>query len=92
MKNTPQRINTKSHLLHFGILILLVIIGTVAIRQSAHQPLKQMAASWLLSLGYISWGIWHHSRHGTLYWHVVIEYILLGVLALALTTSILMSS
>lgn len=76
---------------HFLMLMILVAIGVIAVTKTTHQPMKQIAATGFLAIGYISWGIWHHARQGTLYLHIIVEYVLLAILALAVTVSLISS-
>lgn len=53
------------------------------------QHMKQFIVSALFILYYILWGIIHHTRDQTLHLKVVLEYILIGGLALILLQMLL---
>jgi hypothetical protein len=51
---------------------------------------KQLVVSFLFITYYILWGIIHHARDQSLHLKVVLEYILIGALAMLLLRSLLM--
>lgn len=87
-----MRHTKKSQTLDFSILGLILTSGLVGYITFSHQPTFQIMTIGICSVAYVLWGVWHHQRLGNLIMPIIIEYILVGVLALALITSNLLIS
>ena len=74
----------KTNLLHGFILIALLASGVLAFWYAKGQTMVQLIIGILISIGYMAWGIIHHTLKGDLHRKVVIEYILVGLIAIIL--------
>ncbi len=79
----------KQHLSHFFVL-LLILGGGIAAFFSIHGDNKaQLAVGIATSIAYIVWGIIHHASIGDLHRRVVVEYILVGAVAVLVLLNVL---
>lgn len=70
----------------FHLLILYSILagGVATFFATAGNTLAQRIVGVVTTISYVLWGILHHSVKGDLHAKVVVEYILLGCIALLL--------
>lgn len=74
----------QTHLFHNLVLGALLLLGILAFWYTKGQTMVQLGIGILISLGYVAWGIIHHKLKGDLHRNVVIEYILVGFIAIIL--------
>ncbi len=71
---------TKTLLFHYAVLIVILGIGLWSVLTFRYHPLGRPLSIIGLSLGYVLWGIVHHSLMGNLHRQVVLEYLGLSLL------------
>lgn len=75
--------------MHFAVLLCILAIGVGMFYMTRGSPALQMAVSVTTSVAYILWGIIHHAIRGDLHPKVVVEYILIGGIAIVLMLTML---
>lgn len=74
----------KARILHF-IALLLIFAGGLAMFLAAQgHTVLQLMIGVVTSVAYVAWGIIHHVMQGDLHRKVVIEYVLIGGIAITL--------
>lgn len=74
----------KLHHFHFWVLAIILVIGVGMFYMTRGSPALQVAVAIITSLAYVAWGIIHHAIQGDLHAKVVIEYMLIGGIAIVL--------
>lgn len=82
----------KNHLFPYLILTLILLIGFLAFLNSRGYPDTQFKIVLLTAAFYISWGILHHLFEGDLHFKNVVEYLLIGGLAIIILKTLLFRS
>ncbi|MDO8451492.1 MAG: hypothetical protein Q7S76_01350 [bacterium] len=72
----------KSHVTHFIILALLLIGGVSLFSYVQGNQYLELAVGILVASSYVAWGILHHALMHDLHHKVVIEYVLVGSIAI----------
>lgn len=72
----------KSSWFHFLILIIILVLGTATFFMVRGNPTAQLVTGIIVSVAYIIWGVLHHAIDGDLHLKIVIEYILVGTIAI----------
>lgn len=75
--------NSREHLWHYLILIMVLLVGFLGFIGFPEEPLKRFLSLFGSILGYVLWGVWHHYIEKRLSWLVVSEYLLLALVVLA---------
>lgn len=70
--------------LNFLVLIIILCTGLIMFYLTRGNPVLQLTVGVITSVAYVLWGIIHHTLRGDLHPKVVIEYILIGGIAIAL--------
>lgn len=72
------------HTMHFMVLILILLgsAGAFLLLQGNHA--SQLIVGVLTAVSYTLWGIIHHTLQKDLHPKIVVEYILMGAIAIAL--------
>lgn len=72
------------HAIHFIILILILLgsAGAFLFLQGNHT--SQLIVGVLTAVSYVAWGIIHHMLQKDLHTKIVVEYVLMGAIAIAL--------
>ncbi len=72
------------HTVHYIVLLLILFGSAVAflLLQGNHD--NQMIVGILAALSYVAWGIIHHMLEKDLHTKIVVEYVLMGAIAIAL--------
>ena len=78
----------KYYYLHFGVLIIILSLGISLFFYAQGNRSIQLAVGIATSLAYIAWGIIHHAMQRDLYPKVVVEYVLMGLIAILLLMTI----
>ncbi len=79
----------KLHVFHFVVLLLILGIGIGMFFQAQGNRSFQLTIGVATSIAYILWGMIHHAIQRDLHRKVVIEYVLLGVIAVLLLVTVL---
>ncbi len=74
----------KTHAIHFFVLVAILVGGVFTFFSVQGNHALQLAVGILTSIAYVSWGIIHHTIQHDLLPKVVIEYCLLGAIAILL--------
>jgi len=77
------------HIVHFSILALILIIGSLTFFSLAGNPQLRIVTGIAMATAYVVWGIFHHAASGDLHLRVVIEYVLVGAIALVFLLAVL---
>lgn len=82
------------HHIYSDYLILILILGTgfLSFIKSTGVLDKQLLISFITSVAYVLWGIFHHLHEGDLHWKIVVEYTsfaIFGFVALSMLLAIL---
>lgn len=80
-----------SHALEYLILLTTAILFIALLSIFRGEHTKQFIVVMLFTLYYVVWGVIHHAHDQTLSLKIVLEYIFIGVLALLLLQSLLIS-
>lgn len=73
--------HTKKHLLYYGALSLILVMGTLFIGLTSNTQ-QQITMVTMMTFFYIVIGLLHHHIHHDLSIKIVIEYILFGALGI----------
>lgn len=74
---------------HFIILALILVGGVVAFFWVSPNSSLQFIIGIITSVSYVLWGLIHHSLQHDLHKRIVVEYILIGAIAIILLATIL---
>lgn len=78
-----------TNLYHYFILLLLLAAGTAAFYMVRPNVGYQLAVGIITAVAYMLWGIIHHAVLKDLHHKIVIEYMLIGAIAIVLLVTIL---
>ncbi len=78
----------KIHRLHFFILLIILTTGIGLFFYASGNRSLQLVAGITTALAYVAWGIIHHALQRDLYAKVVVEYMLMGLIAIVLLMTI----
>lgn len=70
------------HISHLAVLVVLLGAGVFTLMQLQGNIFAQTVVGIATSVAYVCWGIIHHWVKKDLYKKVVIEYILIGIVAI----------
>lgn len=77
------------HFIHFLILALIIGGGILLFWSASGDRALQLFIGVLTALAYVTWGIAHHAVQHDLHRKVVVEYVLIGTMAVVLLLTIL---
>lgn len=80
---------TQERTLHFLVLILILGGGLGMFYYARGDAPLQLAVGIVTAVSYVAWGLLHHAMQQDLHKKIVIEYILIGALAVMLLLIIL---
>lgn len=72
------------HIVHFLVLVTILAVGVSAFFYVRPNTTLQLVVGIATSFAYVAWGIIHHAVEGDLHEKVVIEYVLVGAIAIVL--------
>ncbi len=78
----------KFHHLHFAILIVILGLGIGLFFYAQANRSLQLIVGIATSVAYVAWGLIHHAMQRDLYPKVVVEYVLMGLIAILLLMTI----
>jgi len=67
---------------HFLVLLIILITGVFMFHFVRHNTSLQLLVGIITSISYIIWGLVHHAIKRDLHRKVVVEYILIGAIAI----------
>lgn len=79
----------KERRLHFLILLLILGGGLAMFYYARGDAPLQLAIGMVTAVSYVAWGLVHHAMQRDLHKKIVIEYVLIGTLAVMLLLIIL---
>lgn len=74
--------------IHTVVLFLILFGGAVTFWYTTGNTTLQLATGIVTSLSYVVWGIIHHAISGNLHRNIVIEYVLIGAIAIVLLVTL----
>lgn len=74
---------------HSAVLLIILLGGSTMFFLTAGNTALQTMVGIVTAVSYIIWGIIHHALEGELHPKIVIEYILIGSIAIMLILTIL---
>ncbi len=80
----------KTHAVHFVVLGCILVGGIALFYLTRGIPSLQLLVGIVTSLSYIAWGIIHHALSGDLHPKIVIEYVLIGSIAILVFSTMLL--
>jgi len=84
-----MRKEIKSHFWHYAVLILIIFLGGIVFFSYPDKLIK-FKVGILTALAYIFWGILHHLLEANLNAKIMIEYSLIGALAIIVLGGVLL--
>jgi lipopolysaccharide export LptBFGC system permease protein LptF len=72
------------HVLYYISLVIIFALGSLLISSVAPNKLLQLLIFILIAVFYVIWGILHHLINHEITSKIVVEYILIGVLGIAI--------
>lgn len=79
----------KTSTLHFVVLAVILAGGVVSFTTLAGDVAAQQWIGIATSVAYVAWGILHHAIEGDLHPKVVVEYVLVGAVAILILVNVL---
>lgn len=81
----------KVHHVHYVLLAILLSVGSVIFLSGRGNPLAQFLIGVSMAILYIAWGWVYHFQKKDLHKKVMIEYLLVGCIAIVLMAMVLRS-
>jgi len=78
----------KNSTIHTMVLFVMLTMGILALWYARGQNLVQTGIGITMSLAYVAWGLIHHKLKGDLHRNVVVEYVLVGLIAIILLVTL----
>lgn len=70
------------------VLLAILVVGALSFISLAGNKPYQLGIGIITTVAYVGWGIVHHSIEGDLYPKVVVEYLLIGTIALVVLLTV----
>jgi len=70
--------------IHTAVLFFILFGGAITFWYTTGDIALQLITGIVTSIAYVAWGIIHHALEGDLHRNVVIEYMLVGAIAIVL--------
>lgn len=74
--------------LHTLVLLCILLGGALTVWYARGNLNLQLLIGYITAAAYVAWGIIHHALKGELHRKVVIEYVLIGLIAIVLLTTL----
>ena len=84
MKNKSLR-----HISHYAVLLILMVTGLIIASVTGKSTVFHTIILISIAVAYFIWGIIHSALEGELHSEIVLEYLLFGLLGLALVLGVL---
>ena len=81
----------KNSVVNYSVLILILLGGIISFYAVGSNPLLQLMIGIVTSVSYVLWGIIHHYMDHSLHKKIVVEYLLIGAIAIVLLSTVLKS-
>lgn len=81
-----------THIIHYGILALILGGGVGAFYYVTPNASLQFVVGVVTSVAYVIWGLIHHAINRDLHQKIVVEYILIGAIAIILLATVIKPS
>lgn len=78
-----------NHIPYYIFLVAILVFSFLLVHFSSGNNVLQMAVVLLTTIFYVGWGIFHHMLNHDLSSKIVVEYVLTGILGLAVVFFIL---
>lgn len=76
--------------IHGVVLLLILFGGAMTFWYAVGNTRLQLMAGMVTTIAYVAWGIIHHAMQGDLHRNVVVEYVLIGSIAIVLLLTLAM--
>lgn len=73
---------------NIAVLLGILCIGVGTFVYARGDRGMQLAIGIITAVAYVAWGLLHHALKGDLYPKVVVEYVLMGAIAILLLTTV----
>lgn len=80
------------HIMHYFVLALILAGGLGAFYYVTPNPSLQLIVGVVTSVAYVVWGLIHHALNRDLHQKIVVEYILIGAIAIVLLATVIKPS
>lgn len=77
-------------IISYAVLVIILSSGMYTFLYVSQSSYMQLVVGVLTSVAYVMWGIIHHLQQKDLHRKVVIEYILIGLIAIVLLATVLL--
>ncbi len=81
----------KKSLMHYIVLLIILGAGIASFYYVQGNATLQLAIGIVVSISYVFWGIIHHILERSIHRRIVIEYLLIGAIAIVLLATIIRS-
>ncbi|HUD20208.1 MAG TPA: hypothetical protein VMR81_07230 [Patescibacteria group bacterium] len=78
-----------AHIIHYIVLLLILAGGIGAFYYAAPNTDTQFIIGVVTSVAYVLWGFIHHAMNRDLHQKIVVEYVLIGAIAIVLLATVL---
>ncbi|OGG29328.1 hypothetical protein A3A63_04335 [Candidatus Gottesmanbacteria bacterium RIFCSPLOWO2_01_FULL_46_9] len=75
--------------MHYMVLCVILGGGVATFLYVRPNPSLQFAVGVITSFSYVAWGLIHHALHRDLHQKIVVEYLLIGTIAVVLLATII---
>jgi membrane protein implicated in regulation of membrane protease activity len=79
----------KQSLVHFFILIMILAVGVLTFLSVRPNTSLQLFVGIVTAVAYVLWGLIHHAMRKDLHQKIVVEYLLIGTIAIVLLITML---
>lgn len=79
----------KQSVIHFIVLIVILFFGVLTFLCVRPNTSMQLLVGIITSVAYVLWGLIHHAVRKDLHRKIVIEYLLIGAIAIVLLVTML---
>lgn len=80
----------KRQIFHLTVLFLILAVGVGTFFYTKGDRFLQLVVGVLTALAYVGWGLIHHAMVGDLHPKVMVEYILMGAIAIIILVTLLL--
>ena len=77
--------------LNYAVLFLILCGGVLSFFWVRSNPALQLLIGIVTSISYVLWGILHHYMDHTLHKKIMVEYLLIGAIAIVLLATVIKS-
>ncbi len=75
--------------INYLVLLLILLVGMWAFNMVRPNVTLQLTVGIVTAVAYVLWGVIHHAMLGDLHHKIVIEYVLIGAIAIVLLVTML---